>query len=190
MIFQETSLNGAFVIEMEPHEDERGMFARSFCQREFEDHGLDPQVVQCNISFNRRQGTLRGMHFQRPPSQEAKLVRCTAGAIYDVIVDLRPESPTFLRHVSVELTAANRRMLFVPRGFAHGFQSLANDTEVFYQMSEFYTPEAAAGLRWNDPALGIHWPRTVTVISSQDRGYEDFQGRDDARLLPIFRESP
>lgn len=184
MVFTETELPGAYIIEIEPSEDERGFFARSFCRREFEAQGLDPALVQCNISFNRRRGTLRGMHFQRPPCQEAKLIRCTAGAIYDVIVDLRPRSPTFLRHVGIDLTAANRRMLYVPQSFAHGFQTLADDCEVFYQMSEFHVAAAGSGLRWNDPALAIHWPEEVTVISPRDAAYADFQRADDSRLLP------
>jgi dTDP-4-dehydrorhamnose 3,5-epimerase len=132
---------------------------------------------------------LRGLHFQRPPHQESKLVRCTAGAIFDVIVDLRPGSPTFRRHAAVELTAANGRMLFVPKGFAHGFQTLADDAEVVYQMSEYYAPAAAAGVRWDDPAFGIAWPRAVTVISSRDRAFPDFEGTGDARLLPLVPEA-
>lgn len=174
MIFEETELAGAFIIRPQPIEDERGFFARTFCVREFEAHGLEPRLVQCNISFNRRRGTLRGMHLQRAPHEEAKLVRCTAGGIHDVIVDLRPGSPTRLRHTAVDLTAANRTMLYVPGGFAHGFITLEDDTEVFYQMSEFYAPEAAAGFRWNDPAFGIEWPVEVTVISERDRTYPDF----------------
>lgn len=187
MIFIETGLPGAFIIEVERIEDERGFFARSFCSREFEARGLEPRLVQCNVSFNRRQGTLRGLHFQRVPHSEAKLVRCTAGSIHDVIVDLRPDSSAFTRHIAVELTAANRRMLYVPEGFAHGFQTLADGTEVFYQMSEFYAAGPASGVRWNDPAFGIRWPREVTVISRGDREYPDFRGATDPRLLPVRR---
>jgi dTDP-4-dehydrorhamnose 3,5-epimerase len=183
MKFIETDLADAFLIEVEPSQDERGFFARSFCRREFEAHGLDPALVQCNISYNRRSGTLRGMHFQRPPFEETKVVRCTSGAIFDVIVDLRPDSRTFMRHVAVELTAENRRQLYVPKGFAHGFQTLTDDSEVFYQMSDFYVAEATAGLRWNDPLLNIRWPREVTVISPRDAAYADFQGIEDHRRL-------
>lgn len=175
MIFEETPLAGAFVISIEPIEDERGFFARSFCVQELEARGLCARVAQCNISYNRRRGTLRGLHLQRPPHEEIKLVRCTAGGIHDVIVDLRHGSPTFARHFGVELSAANRKTLYVPAGFAHGFQSLEDDTEVFYQMSHAFAPQAAAGFRWNDPAFGIRWPLEVTVISARDRGYPDFR---------------
>ena len=168
MIFTETSLPGAYLVELERREDERGFFARSFCQREFTDLGLDPCVAQCNISFNHKKGTLRGMHYQLPPYAEAKLVRCTRGAIYDVIVDLRRDSNTFMKWYSVELTVENRAALYIPKDFAHGFQTLADDTEVFYQMSEFYAPEAAGGFRWDNPAIGISWPLTVTMISKKD----------------------
>jgi dTDP-4-dehydrorhamnose 3,5-epimerase len=181
MIFTETRLPNAFVIDPEPYADERGLFARTFCAREFAEHGLDPTTVQCNVSLNRRKGTMRGMHWQAAPHQEAKLVRCTHGAIYDVIVDLRPESPTFGEHVGVELTAANRRMLYVPEGFAHGFLTLEDDTEVFYQMSEFYEPDAARGLRHDDPALGIDWPAEVRVVSERDRSWPDWKGAEGVR---------
>jgi dTDP-4-dehydrorhamnose 3,5-epimerase len=174
MIFQETGLKGAFVIEPEPREDERGFFARTWCQREFAAEGLPSQWVQCNISFNRQRGTLRGMHYQIAPKEEEKLVRCTMGAIYDVIIDLRPESPTFRQWLAVELTADNRRMLFIPKGFAHGFQTLVDDTEVFYQMSEFYAPEYARGVRWDDPAFMVSWPAEKRIISERDRGFPDF----------------
>ena len=174
MIFKETRLNGAYIIEIEPLEDERGFFARSFCQKEFEEHGLNPRVMQCNISFNKKKGTLRGMHYQIAPYQEAKLVCCTKGAIYDVIIDLRKDSPTLKQWIAVELTATNRRMLYIPEGFAHGFQTLEDNTEVFYQMSEFYHPESAKGVRWNDPAFGIVWPDDIRVISDRDRQYQDF----------------
>jgi dTDP-4-dehydrorhamnose 3,5-epimerase len=175
MIFHEAPTRGAFVIEPERLEDERGFFARSFCAREFRAHGLNPCVAQCNISFNRRRGTLRGLHFQRPPHAEAKLVRCTAGAVYDVIVDLRPASPTFCRHFAVELNVRNRKLLYVPEGFAHGFQTLEEDTEAFYQMSAPFEPEARAGVRWNDPAFAIAWPLEVTSISETDRSFPDFR---------------
>jgi dTDP-4-dehydrorhamnose 3,5-epimerase len=165
----ETELCDAFRIELEPHSDERGFFARSFCQREFEARGLAGRFVQGNLSFNHRRGTIRGMHWQAAPHAEAKLVSCTAGAIYDVIVDLRPASPTHLRWIAVELSANNRSMLYVPEGFAHGFQTLRDDTEVFYLMSEFYVPEAGRGFRWDDPRFGIPWPEELTVISDRDR---------------------
>jgi dTDP-4-dehydrorhamnose 3,5-epimerase len=174
LIFTETKPKGAFVIELEPVEDERGFFARSWCGREFEVRGLNSQLAQCNISFNKRKGTLRGMHYQVAPHEEAKLVRCTMGAIFDVIIDLRRQSPTFKKWVAVELNERNRRMLYVPEGFAHGFQTLEDDTEVFYQMSEFYAPEHARGVRWNDPAFQIRWPEAEPVISASDQTYADF----------------
>jgi dTDP-4-dehydrorhamnose 3,5-epimerase len=174
MIFTETKLKGAFIIEPEPLEDERGFFARTFDQKEFKAHGLNPWVVQCNISFNKKKGTLRGMHYQIAPYQEAKLVCCTKAAVYDVIIDLRKDSSTFKQWVAVELTAENRHMLYIPEGFAHGFQTLKDDTEVFYQMSEFYHPESAMGVRWNDPAFGIVWPDDIRVISDKDQQYPDF----------------
>jgi len=174
MIFAETKLKGAFIIEPERQEDERGFFARTWCQREFETHGLNPRLVQCNISFNKKKGTLRGMHYQIPPHEEAKLVRCTMGAIYDVIIDLRPHSSTFKQWLSIELTADNRRMLYIPEGFAHGFQTLEDDTEVFYQMSEFYHPECARGIRWDDPALKIRWPFSPLIVSNKDLDYPFF----------------
>lgn len=175
MLFHATPLLGAWLIEMELRRDERGFFARSWCEREFTKHGLNPRLVQCNVSFNERRGTLRGMHYQVPPFQEAKVVRCTQGGIFDVIIDLRKESPTFKKHYSVELNAENRLMLFVPEGFAHGFQTLSDKTEVFYQMSEFYNPAAALeGVRWNDPAFKIHWPVGEPILSERDRNYPDF----------------
>jgi dTDP-4-dehydrorhamnose 3,5-epimerase len=174
MIFTETKLQGAFIIAIERVEDERGLFARTWCQREFEAHGLCAQLVQCNIPFNRHKGTLRGMHYQAAPYAEAKLVRCTSGAVYDVIIDLRPDSPTFKRWLAVELTADNRRMLFIPEGFAHGLQTLANGSEVFYQMSQFYGPEYARGVRWDDPAFKISWPAEKRTISERDRSLPDF----------------
>ncbi len=174
MIFTETTLPGAFIIEPEPLEDERGFFARIWCQREFQRHGLNPGLVQCSISFNRKEGTLRGMHYQAAPHQEARLVRCTKGAICDVIIDLRPESPTFKHHVAERLTTENRKMVYVPEDFAHGFQTLEDNTEVFYQMSTSYYAEYAKGVRWDDPAFSIPWPTEVRIISPKDQQYSDF----------------
>ncbi|WP_017715483.1 dTDP-4-dehydrorhamnose 3,5-epimerase [Kamptonema formosum] len=175
MRFIETKLRGAFIIEPEPIEDDRGFFARTWCRREFQAHGLNSQLVQCNISFNKKKGTLRGMHYQEPPHQEAKLVRCTRGEIYDVLLDLRPSSPTFKEWVPVVLSAESRRMLYVPEGLAHGFQTLEDSTEVFYQMSEFYVPECAKGVRWNDAAFNIEWPADQRIVSARDRQYPDFR---------------
>ena len=175
MIFIETPLRGAFVIEIEPLHDDRGFFARTWCQREFEAHGLETRLVQCSVSFNTRAGTLRGLHYQAAPHEEVKVVRCTSGAVFDVIVDLRSESPTVAGHYSVTLSSANRRMLYVPQGFAHGFQTLENDTEVTYQISEFHQPESARGVRWNDPAFGIVWPTTEQRrMNERDQTYPDF----------------
>jgi dTDP-4-dehydrorhamnose 3,5-epimerase len=176
MIFQETKLPGVLEIYLEPHGDERGFFARSWCQNEFERRGLNPKVAQCNISFNVKKGTLRGIHYQEGPCAEDKLVRCTKGSIYDVVVDLRPRLPSFKEWIGVLLTAANRQMLYVPEGCAHGFLTLEDETEVFYQMSEFYHPELARGVRWDDPAFGIVWPDRVVVISERDRTYPNFEG--------------
>jgi dTDP-4-dehydrorhamnose 3,5-epimerase len=173
MLFIETEVAGAFIVEPERISDARGFFARTWCQREFEEHGLNPALVQCSISFSRRKGTLRGMHYQAAPHEEAKLVRCTAGAIYDVAIDLRAASPTFGRHAAVVLDAGNRRGLYVPEGCAHGFLTLADDTEVAYQMSEFYAPESGRGVRWDDPAFGIRWPGEVREINERDRTYPD-----------------
>jgi dTDP-4-dehydrorhamnose 3,5-epimerase len=175
--FTETRLKGATIIDIEPIEDERGFFARSWCREEFEAHGLNPVLVQCSISFNRRKGTLRGMHYQAKPHEEAKLVRCTRGAIYDVILDLRPGSATSGQWVSVELSAENRQSLYVPEGFAHGFQTLADNTEVFYQISAVYVPESARAIRWNDPAFQIAWPLPITAISGKDQSYPNFDTR-------------
>jgi dTDP-4-dehydrorhamnose 3,5-epimerase len=195
MKFVETQLKGAFIVELEKLEDERGFFARTYCRREFEAYGLNPNVVQCNISYNKKKGTLRGMHYQAPPYEEAKVVSCISGAIYDVIIDLRPDSPTYCQWISVELYSlgsahslklstdsahrspltADNKMLYIPKGFAHGFLTLTDDTEVFYQMSEFYMPEFARGIRWNDPVFNISWPIDVAVISAKDQGLPDFQ---------------
>jgi len=174
MIFTQTNLAGAFVIEVEKFEDERGFFARTFCQREFREYGLNPNLTQCNISYNKAKGTLRGMHFQAAPHQEAKLVRCTQGTIRDLIVDIRPASSTYLKHFSVDLTAEAHNALYVPEGFAHGFLTLEPDTYVFYQMSEFHAPGFARGFRWNDPAFGIKWDGEVRVISERDASYPDY----------------
>lgn len=173
MIFQEAQLRGAYVIDPERLEDERGFFARTWCRREFREHGLNPELAQCNLSFNAKRGTWRGMHYQIAPHEEAKLVRCTKGAICDVIVDLRRDSLTYGKHTTVELSADNRRMLYVPERFGHGFITLEDDTEVFYQMSEFYSAESARGFRWNDPSFGIRLPVEVAVISDRDRSYPD-----------------
>jgi len=176
MKFTETRLQGAFIIELERLADARGFFARTWCQREFETHGLNPALAQCNISFNAKRGTLRGMHHQTAPHEEAKLVRCTMGAIYDVIIDLRPASPTYMEWESVELTSQNRTMLYIPEAFSHGFLTLADDTEVFYQMSQFYAPECAAGIRWNDPQFNITWPEDIHIIAEKDMQFPDYEG--------------
>ncbi len=169
MIFTETPLPGAYLIDLEPHRDERGLFARTFCRREFDAHGLNSNIVQCNTSFNHKAGTLRGMHYQKAPSREAKLVRCVRGAIYDVIVDCRSG-----KSFAAELTAENRCALFVPEGFAHGFQTLTDNSEVEYQMSEFYNPDCGTGYRYDDPVLAIAWPLPVAVISPQDLTWPAF----------------
>jgi dTDP-4-dehydrorhamnose 3,5-epimerase len=169
MIFTETKLRGAFLIEVERREDARGFFARVFCQHEFEAHGLKPIIAQANVAYNRKKGTMRGMHFQFPPAAETKLVRCTRGAILDIIADLRPESPTYLDHVAVELTGENCRALYVPERFAHGYQVLQDDTETSYQVGEFYTPGCEGGLLYNDPRLALKWPLPVSVISDKDQ---------------------
>lgn len=174
MIFTETPLQGAFLIDLEPHRDSRGFFARSFCRREFETSGLNPNVAQRNLSLNHKAGTLRGMHFQSAPAGEGKLVRCLQGKIYDAIVDLRPQSPTYREHFAVELSAETYRALFIPELFAHGFQSLLDETLVEYQMSECYKPEYGRGFRYDDPAFNIVWPLAVTVISEQDLGWPAF----------------
>lgn len=175
MIFTETNLSGSYLIELKELADDRGFFARSWCQKEFEQHGLVSRVVQANLSFNRKKGTMRGMHYQVAPYEETKLVRCTRGAIYDVIVDLRSGSPTYRQWIGAELTADNRRMLFVPEGFAHGFQTLIDEAEVTYQVSQFYTPGAERGARYDDPTFGIEWPLPVKVISEKDRNWPDYK---------------
>lgn len=172
MKFTKTSLKGAFIIEPDRIEDERGFFARTFCRQEFEKHGVNPNLVQCSVSFNTKKGTIRGMHYQVKPHEEVRLVRCTRGAMYDVILDLRVDSPTFKQWTAVELTAENRTMAYIPEGFAHGFQTLEDNTEVFYQMSEFYHPECARGARWDDPAFGIVWPIDEKTISCKDASWE------------------
>ena len=171
MKFTETSLKGAFIIDPEPVHDERGMFARTWCQGEFEAQGLKVTWVQNNLSLNYKRGTIRGMHYQAPPNEEVKLVRCIKGSIYDVIVDLRPDSPTFCQHAAVILSAENRRALYIPHGFAHGFQTLWDDSELFYHMSSFYEPSSARGFRWDDPMISIKWPEALTVISDKDRSW-------------------
>ena len=172
MIFRETPLAGAWVLEPERFEDERGFFARTYCRREFEAHGLDPSIAQCSVSFNHRRGTLRGLHFQIAPHEEIKLVRVTRGAIWDVIVDVRPGSSTFRQHFSIVLSAEARNELYIPKGMAHGFQTLEDGTEVFYQISEFYAPESARGYRWD--SFDIPWPEPVSVISDKDRNLPPF----------------
>ena len=171
LIFTETKLKGAYIIDLERREDERGFFARAFCQNEFSKLGLKPVIAQANLAFNRGKGTLRGMHFQFPPHAETKLVRATRGAILDIIVDLRPESPTYLQHVEVELNEENRRALYVPERFAHGYQALRDNTDTSYQVGEFYTPSAEGGLMYNDPKLGLKWPLPVSVISDKDQKF-------------------
>lgn len=174
MKFLPTDFDGLHVVDMEPRCDMRGFFARTWCAREFEAAGLESRLVQCSMSYNIRRGTLRGMHYQVQPFEEVKLVRCTAGAILDVVIDLRPESPTYMKHCAVELSAANRRGLYIPTGFAHGFQTLADETEVFYQMSEFFAPEYGRGVRWNDPAFSINWPVPEPIILDRDDAYPDY----------------
>lgn len=185
MRFTGGQLPGVFIVDVERLEDDRGFFARTWCAREFREHGLPDSLSQASISFNRRAGTLRGMHFQRPPSREGKLVRCIRGAVFDVVVDLRPGSPGFLRHESVELSADNRRAIYVPPGFAHGFQTLDADSEVQYQMTDDYRADLSSGFRWNDPAVGMAWPLAPTVMSDRDRTYPDLSPAD----LEVFRQA-
>lgn len=175
MIFTETKLKGAFLIDLEIRADDRGGFARYFCAHEFEAHGLKPTVAQCNLSFNYKAGTLRGMHYQTAPACETKLIRCTKGAIYDVIIDIRPDSPTYLQHIGVELTETNRRALYVPELFAHGYMALTDDAEVVYQVGEFYSPGYERGIRYDDPVFNIEWPLPVTVISEKDAAWSAFE---------------
>ncbi len=175
MKFIQTPLKDACIVEIEPHSDQRGMFARAFCRREFEELGMKPDVVQCNISSSIRKGILRGLHYQSAPFAETKMVRCIKGGIYDVIVDIRPGSPTYLNWFGVELTSNNRRMLYVPEGFAHGYQTLEDDSEIFYMVSQFYSPEFERGIRWNDRLLGVEWPCSDPIISPKDAGYPDFE---------------
>jgi dTDP-4-dehydrorhamnose 3,5-epimerase len=175
MIFTGTNIDGVWVIDAERLEDERGFFARTWDADEFTEQGLNPELTQCSISYNLARGTLRGMHYQAAPHEEAKLVRCTAGAIFDVALDLRPGSPTFKAWFGVELSAQNRRALYVPEGCAHGFLTLEDDSEVHYQISQAYMPDAARGVRWDDPAFAISWPGEVVVINERDRSYPDFR---------------
>lgn len=169
MMFKETKLKGAYIVEIEPIEDERGFFARSWCKEEFENQGLNSNLFQCNISFNKKSGTLRGMHYQCKPHEEVKLVRCSRGSIYDVIIDLRSNSETYKQWIGIELTDQNKKMIYIPEGFAHGFQTLEDNTEVFYQMTELYHPECARGVRWNDEMYRIKWPIEAIIISDKDR---------------------
>jgi dTDP-4-dehydrorhamnose 3,5-epimerase len=175
VIFTETELSGAFIVDLEKREDNRGFFARAWCADEFAEHSLNTRLVQANVSFNHRVGTVRGMHFQHPPSAEAKVIRCTRGSIFDAIIDLRPDSPTFKQWIGVELTADNFRALYVPEGFAHGYQTLEPNTETFYLVSEYYNPAAEGGVRWDDPAFGIEWPDPRSpVLSEKDASWPDF----------------
>ena len=178
MIFTPSPLRGAFLVDLEPHADERGFFARSYCAAEFAAQGLGPELRQCSVSYNARKGTLRGMHYQGAPHEEHKLVRCTAGAIFDVIVDIRESSPTYRRWFGTELTGANRRSLFIPPGFAHGFVSLTDHAEVYYMISVAHAPEVSRGFLWNDPAFAIEWPLVPTVISPRDASYPLLDARD------------
>jgi dTDP-4-dehydrorhamnose 3,5-epimerase len=188
MIFTETKLKGAFVIDIERREDSRGFFARSFCQHEFEAHGLKPFIAQGNVAFNNKKGTMRGMHFQFPPSAETKLVRCTRGAILDIIVDLRPESPTFLDHIAAELTEDNHRSIYVPERFAHGYQVLRDNTETSYQVGEFYASGCEGGLLYNDSRLGLKWPLPVTVISDKDQIWKRLEEQEEVIRQRMSRE--
>ena len=175
MKFEETAIPGVWVLDLERREDPRGFFARTFCEQEFAEHGLLTRFVQCNLSSNRKRGTLRGLHFQNEPKPEVKLVRCVQGAVYDVVVDLRPDSPAYCQWVGIELSAANGRALYIPAGIAHGFQTLEDNTDLYYHMGEFYEPSLAAGVRWNDPAFDIAWPVANPILSDKDAAYPDFQ---------------
>jgi dTDP-4-dehydrorhamnose 3,5-epimerase len=174
MIFNKTSMDNAFTIDLDRKEDNRGFFARSWDVKNFEENGLNPKIVQCNISYTKKKGTIRGMHFQKSPYEEAKLIRCTKGKIFDVIIDLRKNSKTYKKWESFKLSSTNFKMLYVPEGFAHGFQSLKNDTEILYQVSQFYSPEAESGIRWNDPHFDIRWPIEISEISDKDNSIGDF----------------
>lgn len=176
MIFEKTEIPGAYIIDLQPHADERGFFARAWCQKEFESHGFPSSIAQVNISYNRKKHTLRGFHYQSAPHQEDKLMRCTRGAIHDVLVDLRPDSPAYMRPIKLTLSGANSRMLLVPKGCANAFLTLEDESEVIYLVSEFYAPGAEGGIRWNDPALGIQWPVEPQVISDKDRSWPDYKG--------------
>jgi dTDP-4-dehydrorhamnose 3,5-epimerase len=187
MLFEETRVQGAYVIDLELRNDRRGFFARTWCQKEFAACGLTAHVVQINVSHNTHKGTLRGMHYQSAPFQEAKVVSCTRGAIYDVVLDLRADSPTYLRWDAAELTAENRRQLYVPEGCAHGFQTLTDDTELLYLMSEFYVPDHACGVRYDDPAFGIQWPLPVGVLTEADRTWPDYESKA-RRMLALETE--
>jgi len=176
VIFVPTSLPGAFIVDIDRRDDDRGFFARTWCRREFAEMGLNADLAQCNVSYTKRRGTLRGMHWQAAPHSETKLVRCTRGAIWDTIIDLRPDSTGYMKHLSVELTAASGRALYIPEGMAHGFLTLEDDCEVSYQMSEFHEPAAARGVRWNDPAFAIEWPVGDPILHPRDAAYPDFQG--------------
>lgn len=174
MKFIQTKLNNAYIIKLEPIEDARGFFVRSFCQKEFEKLGLNSKIVQCNISYNQKAGTLRGMHYQLQPCSETKIISCIKGSIYDVIIDLKKDSPTYLQWISVELSEKNRKMLYIPENFAHGFQTLQDDTYIYYQMGNFYEPGSASGIRFNDPTFNIDWPIENNIISDKDLSYADF----------------
>ncbi len=189
MIFTETKLKGAFVIDIERREDSRGFFARAFCQHEFEANGLQPIIAQANLAFNRKKGTMRGMHFQFPPAPETKLVRCTRGAILDIIVDLRPESPTYLQNIAVELSEDNYRAIYVPARFAHGYQALRDDTETSYQVGEFYTPGCEGGLLHDDPRLRLEWPLPVSVISDKDTMWKRLDAQQEEIKQRMRKES-
>jgi len=189
MIFVETKIDGVYLVDIQPHEDQRGLFARTFCEREFAAIGASAHMVQASVSLSRRRGTVRGIHFQWPPSREGKLVRCVRGSVFDVIVDLRPASPTYAEHVAVDLDAASRRAVYIPPGLGHGFQTLGDDTEVFYQMSDDADASLAAGVRWNDPAFGIAWPLADVTINERDANYPDFKREQFAAELAARAEA-
>jgi dTDP-4-dehydrorhamnose 3,5-epimerase len=189
MRFDPLSIPGAVVVAIEPHTDARGFFARTFCKREFADHGLPAELVQASVSYNERRGTVRGLHFQWPPSAEAKLVRCARGRLFDVLLDLRPESPSYLTHAALTLDADSHDAVFIPPGVAHGFQTLVDRTEIYYQMTDFYAPELQAGVRWNDPAFRIEWPLDDSVVSDRDRSYPDFHREHFEAMLRERRHS-